>query len=57
MILHKVQGDKVAAGDLIMEVFGKDEDCLGPALALIQEAVTYASQKPQEPQLIYKEIH
>ena len=57
MILHKVQGDKVAAGDLIMEVFGKDEDCLGPALALIQEAATYASQKPQEPQLIYKEIH
>ncbi len=57
MILHKVQGGKVAAGDLIMEVFGKDEDCLGPALALIQEAVTYASQKPQEPQLIYKEIH
>ncbi|MBO5125396.1 MAG: thymidine phosphorylase [Spirochaetaceae bacterium] len=57
MILHKVQGDKVAAGDLIMEVFGQNEACLEPALALIQEAATYASQKPQEPQLIYKEIH
>ena len=57
MILHKVQGDKVAAGDLIMEVFGQNEACLEPALALIQEAATYTSQKPQEQQLICKEIH
>lgn len=57
MILHKVQGEKVAAGDLIMEVFGKDQESLEPALALIHQAITYSASPIASQPLIYKEIH
>ena len=57
MILHKVQGEKVAAGDLIMEVFGKDQESLEPALALIHQAITYSASPTTSQPLIYKEIH
>lgn len=57
MILHKVQGEKVAAGDLIMEVFGKDQESLEPALALIHQAITYSASPITSQPLIYKEIH
>ena len=56
MILHKVQGDKISTGDLIMEVFGKDKDCLKPAEDLIQKAIGYSAQIPETQPLIYKEI-
>lgn len=57
MILHKVQGEKVAAGDLIMEVFGKDQESLEPALALIHQAIIYSASPITSQPLIYKEIH
>lgn len=56
MILHKVQGEKVASGDLIMEVFGKDQESLEPALALIHQAITYSASPIASQPLIYKEI-
>ena len=56
MILHKVQGEKVAVGDLIMEVFGKDQESLEPACTLIQQAITYSASPIASQPLIYKEI-
>lgn len=56
-ILHKVQGDKVSKGDLIMEVFGKDETCFTSALPALEDAITYNVAKPEQMPLIYKEIH
>ncbi len=56
MILHKHKGDAVKKGDLIMEVYGKDEASLEPALKLIGEAVSYASERPAAGKLILGEI-
>lgn len=55
-ILHKKQGDFVRKGDVIMELFGKDENCLKPAKSLISSAISYSQNKPTEEPLIYKEI-
>ncbi len=56
MILHRRTGDKVSTGDIIMDVYGKDEDCFVPAMALLEQAVTYSRTKSAERKLIYKEI-
>lgn len=56
MILHKTSGMFVNKGDLIMEVFGKDQECLTPALKQLEEAVTYSSTAPEKKPLIYKTI-
>ena len=45
MILEKISGDKVKKGDLIMEVYGKDEKCFDSAMPILSSAVTY-SDKP-----------
>ncbi|MCR5189449.1 MAG: thymidine phosphorylase, partial [Treponema sp.] len=56
MILHAHTGDKVRKGDLIMEIFGKDKDCLEPAKRLLEEAVTYSEKQPEKNPLIFKKI-
>ena len=56
MILHKIQGDKVSKGDLIMEVFGKNEECLAPAADLIKKALKYDTKRAEYGKLIYKKI-
>ena len=56
MILHAHTGDKVSKGDLIMEIFGKDKDCLEPARKLLEEAVTYSQEQPEQNPLIFKKI-
>ena len=55
-ILHAKEGDSVKAGDVIMEVFAKDEDSLPHGTELLKEAVTYSEQKDGSAPLIYKEI-
>ncbi|MCQ2580294.1 MAG: thymidine phosphorylase [Treponemataceae bacterium] len=47
MILHKISGDKVKKGDLIMEVFGKSDESLKTAEPILKSALTY-SQQPDE---------
>ena len=42
MILRKVSGDKVRKGDVIMEVYGRDEKCFDFAMPLLNSAVTYS---------------
>lgn len=56
MILHKVEGDKVSKGDLIMEVFGKNTECLSPASELIKKALKYNTNPTECGKLIYKKI-
>ena len=56
MILHAQTGDFVHKGDLIMEIFGKDKDCLEPAKKLLDEAVTYSEKQPEKNPLIFKKI-
>ena len=56
MILHAHTGDMVRKGDLIMEIFGKDKDCLEPAKRLLEEAVTYSEKQPEKNPLIFKKI-
>ncbi len=56
MILHKHSYEKVLKGDLIMEVFGKDEECLSPALNLLETAITYSSENFEKNELVYKQI-
>jgi len=56
MILHARTGDFVHKGDLIMEIFGKDKDCLDGALHLLEDAVEYASKQPEKNPLIFKKI-
>lgn len=47
MILHKISGDKVKKGDLVMEVFGKSDESLKTAEPILKSALTY-SQQPDE---------
>ena len=57
-IVLKKTGDKVSKGDLILDVYGKDEACLTPATKLIvEEAIFYSDDAPKTRPLIYKEIH
>ena len=46
----------VRKGDLIMEIFGKDKDCLEPAKRLLEEAVSYSEKQPEKNLLIFKKI-
>ena len=40
-----------------MEVYGKDHECLEPALAKLKEALSYQDSAPEKVPLIYKEIN
>jgi len=56
MIIRRRKGDAVKKGELVMDVYGRDDASLAPALALLAEAVTYSNKKPETDTLIYKEI-
>ena len=56
MILHKKEGDKVSKGELIMEIFGKNEECLLPASEKIKKSVSYHTNTVKNGILIYKKI-
>ncbi len=57
-IIHKKTGDQVSKGDLIMDVYGKNDECLKDASNLIKkEALSYSEDKPESEKLILKEIH
>jgi NDP-sugar pyrophosphorylase family protein len=56
MIVRKRKGDAVKKGELIMDVYGKDESSLAPALALLEEATRYAGKRPESGPLVIKEI-
>lgn len=56
IILHAKTGDAVKKGEVLMEIFGKDEECLSPAKKILEEALSYSDEKIARPPLILKEI-
>lgn len=56
IVIRKRRGDAVRKGDVVMDVYGKDDASLSPALDLLAEAVRVSDRKPAETKLILKEI-
>ena len=56
IIFEKTEGCRVEKGDVIMEIFGKDEECLSPALQILEDAVTYHSEEIETEEIIFKKI-
>lgn len=56
IILHAKTGDAVKKGDALMEIFGKDEECLSPAKKILEEAISYSDEEMSRKPLILKEI-
>jgi pyrimidine-nucleoside phosphorylase len=54
--VHRKGGDQVAAGDLILTVWARDDAGLAAALPQLREAVTYGDTAPAPRKLILKEI-
>ncbi|MBR7063546.1 MAG: thymidine phosphorylase [Treponema sp.] len=55
-ILNATSGTFVKKGELIMDVFGKDENCFTNAFARLKNAIKYSDEPIQKDKLIYKEI-
>jgi pyrimidine-nucleoside phosphorylase len=56
VILRAVTGERVQKDDVIMEVFGKDDACLAPAMDELRRAVSYSGEVQGKEALIYKVI-
>lgn len=56
IILSKVQGEAVKAGQKIMDVYAKDEKSLEEGVAALKKAVSYSKTKIVQNKLILKEI-
>ncbi|NLM00627.1 MAG: thymidine phosphorylase [Treponema sp.] len=56
IILHFIEGDKVKAGDVLMEVFGKDEKCFDSSLPILENAIKITFEKVQTTPLILKTL-
>ncbi len=54
--LHRVRGDRVEAGDLLMTAWASSSERLESALPLLETAVAYAPAPPEARQLVRKEI-
>ena len=56
-ILHKKTGDLVKKGELLLDVYGKDDSCLPQAVEMMKnEAISYSDAAPKINPLIYKVI-
>lgn len=56
IILHARSGEKVTKGTLIMEIFGKDKDCLTPALNTLKQALSYSERPLKKNPLFFEKI-
>ena len=56
LIFARKSGEKVAKGDLVATVFGKDQASLAAARPLVQDSLTIAKEAPPRPSLVIKEI-
>ena len=56
IILNKVSGDYTKKGELLMEIYGKNQECLESAKAQLQNAVSYSENECQKRSLILKTI-
>jgi pyrimidine-nucleoside phosphorylase len=56
VIFEKKVGDRVAAGDRVCSVFGKDAASLAAARKLVEPAVSYSRERPPARPLVIEEI-
>ncbi len=58
IIIHKTTGDLVKKGDLILDIYGKDDECLVEAKKILNEQALTITETPTEKKpLIYREIN
>jgi len=55
-IFERVKGDRVAQGDIVARVYGKDKSCLAPAMSFASEALKVSSLPPAASPLVLEEI-
>lgn len=55
-IFERKKGDRVAKGDLIATIYGKDEASLAPSLNLAAEALRISSNSPAPTKLVLEEL-
>lgn len=56
IILHATSGSYVNKGDILMEIYGKDSNCLEQAKKMLNDAVSYSEHSIERKPLIYKKI-
>lgn len=56
IILHATSGSYVNKGDILMEIYGKDSNCLEQAKKMLNDAVSYSEHPIEKKPLIYKKI-
>ncbi|WP_038107907.1 thymidine phosphorylase [Treponema pedis] len=56
MEILKHKGDAVKKGDVIMNVYGKNSECLTGAIKILKDSVKYSSYAPSKEALIFKVI-
>ncbi len=56
MRIRRKKGDAVKKGDLVMDVWGKDDDSLAPALDLLSRALRIGAEKTAPVPLVLREI-
>lgn len=56
IILHATSGSYVNKGDILMEIYGKDSNCLEQAKKMLNDAVSYSEHSIEKKPLIYKKI-
>ena len=57
LILQKTNGSKVCKGDVILEVYAKDEKSLQTGSEQLKEAISYSKDEIKKNPLIYKKIN
>ena len=57
IILQKTNGSKVCKGDVILEVYAKDEKSLQTGSEQLKEAISYSKDEIKKNPLIYKKIN
>ena len=56
IIFNKTEGCFVNKDETIMEIYGKDNDCLGKALEQLEDAVSYSENEIKVEPIIFKKI-
>lgn len=56
IVLNAVTGDYLHKGDLLMDIYGKNQECLEGALNQLSQAVTYSDKEPEKDLLIFKAL-
>lgn len=54
--LYKGVGDKIAPGDLLLEIYGKDQDKIDSAVEDAKAALEFSEQKPDDIEMVFKAL-